>query len=216
MPKTVIQVINEALEDRAMSEFRVTKWGTFGRSWSDVLEFILQAYLPSRQGFEGGTDINARESRTSSRIVFSTTYRHVDANGEVYRCTNHKVIVKPAFGGISVSVTGEDINNVKKYIAKIFQDALLRRVEFPRYRSDPYDSPLRRTREAPRRITLRERQVLSMAVSGKTSKQIAVILGLSHRTVEAHRGRAIRKLGVNSIAQLTRYARENGLSSIMA
>lgn len=80
--------------------------------------------------------------------------------------------------------------------------------------SDLNDSPLLKSGAAHCCITLRERQVLSMVVSGKTNKQIAVALGISPRTVETHRGSVVRKLGVNSVAELTRYAIENGLSPI--
>ena len=62
------------------------------------------------------------------------------------------------------------------------------------------------------RITARERQVLVRVARGETSKQIAGELGISPRTVETHRESIARKLGVSSVAALTRYAIENGLS----
>jgi FixJ family two-component response regulator len=53
-------------------------------------------------------------------------------------------------------------------------------------------------------LTERERQILDMAISGLQNKEIARDLGLSHRTVEAHRARIFLKLGVNSIIEAVR------------
>ena len=72
------------------------------------------------------------------------------------------------------------------------------------------DVPARRTPEP--RITARERQVLTRVAAGQTSKQIAAELGISPRTVETHRESLTRKLGVSSVAGLTRYAIEHGLT----
>lgn len=62
-------------------------------------------------------------------------------------------------------------------------------------------------------ITERERQVLSLIVQGKANKQVALMLGISPRTVETHRSSLSRKLGITSVAQLTRFAIENGIIS---
>ncbi len=51
-------------------------------------------------------------------------------------------------------------------------------------------------------LTVREREVAQHIVTGATSKQIARHLDISHRTVEAHRGRLMRKLGATSTGEL--------------
>jgi FixJ family two-component response regulator len=58
------------------------------------------------------------------------------------------------------------------------------------------------------RLTRRERQVLSGIAAGKLNKIVAAELGISDRTVEAHRGRVMRKLGVGSLAELVRFVVE--------
>ena len=52
------------------------------------------------------------------------------------------------------------------------------------------------------RLSPREREVVTQLAHGLTSKQIARELGLSPRTVEMHRARLLRKLGVRSTTQL--------------
>lgn len=53
-------------------------------------------------------------------------------------------------------------------------------------------------------ITSREREVMELALKGKSSKEIARELNISHRTVELHRSHLLEKLGVQSIADLAR------------
>ncbi|HKP30673.1 MAG TPA: response regulator transcription factor [Gemmatimonadales bacterium] len=55
-------------------------------------------------------------------------------------------------------------------------------------------------------LTQRERQVLTGIAEGHTNKEIAAGLGLSPRTVESYRESLIRKLGIPSVAGLTKFA----------
>ena len=58
-------------------------------------------------------------------------------------------------------------------------------------------------------LSPRERQVADLVVAGKSSKAIARALGISHRTVEQHRGHVLAKLGLQSVADLVRLMVEN-------
>lgn len=62
-------------------------------------------------------------------------------------------------------------------------------------------------------LTGRERQVMEQVVAGHANKVIAIELGISERTVELHRSRVMKKLGVRSVAELTRVALGNGDTS---
>ena len=57
----------------------------------------------------------------------------------------------------------------------------------------------------------RERQVLQLVAEGKTSKEIAVLLGLSVKTAESYRTRLMEKLDIHDTAGLVRYAIRQGL-----
>jgi len=61
-------------------------------------------------------------------------------------------------------------------------------------------------------LTQREREVLQLMAEGKTTKQIARDLYLSPKTVEAHRLRIMNKLNMDSVAKLTKYAIQEGLT----
>jgi two-component system response regulator NreC len=62
-------------------------------------------------------------------------------------------------------------------------------------------------------LSCREREVLQLVAEGKTSHQIADSLHISVKTVETHRGQLIAKLKVKSVAELTKYAIREGLTS---
>ena len=59
------------------------------------------------------------------------------------------------------------------------------------------------------RITAREREIVQLLGEGKSSKEIATILGISVRTVETHRAAIMKKLGLKSFSELIRYAIRN-------
>ena len=60
-------------------------------------------------------------------------------------------------------------------------------------------------------LTKRETEVLRLTAQGLSTKEIAFELALSVKMIEVHRSNIRRKLGLNSIAQLTTYALKNGL-----
>lgn len=61
------------------------------------------------------------------------------------------------------------------------------------------------------KLTTREREILSLLADGVASKQIALKLKISVRTVESHRIHINRKLGFGSVAELVRYAIRHGI-----
>ena len=60
-------------------------------------------------------------------------------------------------------------------------------------------------------LTGREREVLLGIARGRTNKEIAAELGISHRTVETHRESLMRKLQIRTVAELTRFAISAGI-----
>lgn len=60
-------------------------------------------------------------------------------------------------------------------------------------------------------LTGRQRQILQLLAEGKQNKEIAEIVHVSVRTVEFHRSRLMAKLGAHSLAELTRFAIQEGL-----
>ncbi len=63
-------------------------------------------------------------------------------------------------------------------------------------------------------LTDREREIVQLLAEGKSTKEIAYRLHLSVKTVETHRRRTMEKLELRSIAELTKFAIKEGLTSL--
>jgi len=63
-------------------------------------------------------------------------------------------------------------------------------------------------------LSAREREVLQLIAEGRSTKQIAVSLNVSPKTIETHRHQIMEKLDMHSVAELTKYAIRQGLTSL--
>lgn len=66
--------------------------------------------------------------------------------------------------------------------------------------------------EASGELTVRQREVVQLVAEGHPVKEIAVILNISSKTVAFHKANVMRRLGIRSTAELTKYALEHGIS----
>jgi DNA-binding NarL/FixJ family response regulator len=62
-------------------------------------------------------------------------------------------------------------------------------------------------------LTFRQREILNLVARGQTTKQIAGLLGISVKTVESHRLQLMRRLKIDNVAGLVRFAIRTGLVS---
>ncbi|MEE8340500.1 MAG: response regulator transcription factor [Candidatus Neomarinimicrobiota bacterium] len=63
-------------------------------------------------------------------------------------------------------------------------------------------------------LTNRESEILQLIAEGKTVKQIAKVLFISHKTVNSHRANIMEKLNIHNLPELTKYAIRTGLTSL--
>ena len=63
----------------------------------------------------------------------------------------------------------------------------------------------------PTRLTDREREIVQLLAEGKSNKEVAADLGISMKTVETHRATVMKKLKLDSLAALVRYAIRNNI-----
>jgi DNA-binding NarL/FixJ family response regulator len=81
----------------------------------------------------------------------------------------------------------------------------------PNVSSAVVDAYLSKTYASPDPLSGRERQVLQLVGEGRSTKAIAVQLGISVKTAESHRARLMKKLDIHETASLVRYAIRRGL-----
>jgi DNA-binding NarL/FixJ family response regulator len=93
----------------------------------------------------------------------------------------------------------------KKYLSPEVTDIVLRD-----YLNPSIDNNYPQTPD----LTLREREVLQLIVEGCTTKEAANRLNISIKTVESHRSKIMNKLGLHTVAELTKYAVRRGITSL--
>jgi two-component system, NarL family, response regulator NreC len=64
------------------------------------------------------------------------------------------------------------------------------------------------------KLSAREREILQLVAEGRSSAQVAAMIHISVRTVDTHRYNVMQKLGIHSIAGLTKFAIAHGLTSL--
>lgn len=84
-------------------------------------EDLLKDKLPHGGGFDALTEFNFFASN-SDKIVFQTSFHHLNENGYYDGWTDHSVIFIPKFGGFKIEITGDDKNQIKDYIFDIFNE----------------------------------------------------------------------------------------------
>lgn len=86
----------------------------------EAIYTLLREHMPSGSGFDSGTMLDWDES-TPERLVFSTSYHHMDPHGGYDGWTEHQVIVTPSLlFGVNVHVTGKNRGGIREYIAEVF------------------------------------------------------------------------------------------------
>ena len=84
---------------------------------------------PSGSGFDSGTELS--DDSDGNRLVFETAFHHMDENGYYDGWSNHKVIVKPDLAfGFDLQITGRNKNEIKDYIADVFNVWLNLRADY--------------------------------------------------------------------------------------
>jgi DNA-binding NarL/FixJ family response regulator len=96
----------------------------------------------------------------------------------------------------------ENLANHKPFFTPKVTDFLVR--------SFNSEEPLKEVPDSiPRRITPREREIVQLLAEGKSSKEVASVLGISVKTAETHRANVMRKLKLHTVSELVLYALRN-------
>ena len=98
-----------------------TEWNLKHRQ---SLQALCLERLPSGSGFDSGTRINTDLS-TPEKLVFNTSYHHMNDSGYYDGWTDHTVTVKASLAfGIDIAIYGQNRNDIKNYMHDLFRDAL--------------------------------------------------------------------------------------------
>jgi DNA-binding NarL/FixJ family response regulator len=156
---------------------------------------ILDISMPSLNGLEATRQITKLSPRTKVLIL------SIHDSDQLI----HKLLSAGVRGYILKADAGRDfITAVKALLANktFFTPKVAMKVNGHLYRV-----PKASQESSP--ITGRQREVLQLLVEGKSSKEVANILGISFKTAETHRQNLMRRLNCHSVTELVRYAIRN-------
>lgn len=163
----------------------------------DVL--VLDISMPDGSGLQAIPEVVERSPRT--RILMLSVHDNLEYVLESMRAGAHGYLRKdsaPADLRAAVRAVHEGELVLSPEISRQVADSL-------RENQPPVDEP------TPAVLTPREREVVTLVAQGLANKEIAARLAISTRTVEAHRDSLTRKLGIRTIAGLTRFCLKHGL-----
>ena len=150
--------------------------------WQQGACILLDMKMPGRSGLEVQSELN--RLGVTVPVIFLTGAGDVPKAVTAMHAGAADFIEKPFDNALL-------LERVKEAIARGQQRREL-------------DSERAEVRRRLERLTARERQVLEQVVAGRTNKEIARILGASHRTIEIHRTHVMEKMAASSLAGLVR------------
>jgi two-component system, NarL family, response regulator NreC len=156
-----------------------------------VLDFVM----PLLNGLDAATQI--QKVSPATRTILLTMYTEDQYVLEALRSGLRGYVIKTQAAADLVRAIREILQNgvyLSPGISRTLVDAYLSGTAMP---ADP--------------LTPRERQVLQLVAEGKTTKEVAMVLGLSVKTAETHRTKIMRKLEIHETAGLVRYAIRRGV-----
>jgi len=156
---------------------------------------VLDLMMPTLNGLDAGRQI--RQRRRDTAIILLTMHTEEYQVAEALRAGFRAYLVKTQAADDLVRA----IHDVLR--GEIFLSEAVSRVVVSGYLSG--------VRAPTDLLAPREREVLQLVAEGKTSKEIAELLGVSAKTVESYRAHIMEKLDIHQTAGLVRYAIRVGL-----
>jgi two-component system response regulator NreC len=160
---------------------------------------IIDMTMPELNGLEAAMQI--KRNLPGTEILMFTAHETDDLIRSAFGAGVKSFIVKTEAHRFLVEAI-ESLARHKPYftakVSDILFSSIVNRAEGGRDENEPGE-----------RLTAREREIVQLISEGKSNKTVAEALGISVRTAETHRATILRKLKLDSVAGLVRYAIRN-------
>lgn len=165
---------------------------------------LMDVAMPHLNGVEATRQIV--DLGSPARVVAVSMYNDRQVVQEILQAGAAGYLLKDAaFNELAKAV--HIVNNGKIYLSP----------EIARHVAGVEDTAANRRRKRPTgSLSAREREVLQLVAEGHSTRLIAQELHIGIKTVETHRRQLMKKLEIFSVAELTKYAVRNGMSSLEA
>jgi DNA-binding NarL/FixJ family response regulator len=159
---------------------------------------VLDVSMPILNGIDAAREI--KKSLPSTKLIFLTMQTNAIYLRKALEAGASGYVLKS--GAAEELLTAiEEARRGNVYITPDFGQSVIESVRD--WREKGARSPVE--------LTDRQRHILQLLAEGKQNKEIAEIANISVRTVEFHRSRLMTRLGAHSVAELTRFAIQEGL-----
>jgi DNA-binding NarL/FixJ family response regulator len=162
---------------------------------------VLDIGMPSLNGLEAARQMIKNDAR--AKILILTMHESDPLIREVLDAGARGYVLKSDAGRDLVTAVNAVRSNKTFFTAKVAQIVLDGYLDKKPKKSEP-DA-------AQSRLTPRQREIVQLLAEGKSSKEVAVALGLSVKTAETHRANIMRRLDCHSVSELVRYAVRNNI-----
>ena len=157
---------------------------------------VTDLAMPGMSGLEALHRLRA--DKIPAKVIFLTMHADAQLAAEALRAGASGFVVKHAAGKELVAAIHETLRGGTYVTPLLSSEVLHRLAEHGPTGAGP--------------LTTRQREVVSLLAAGRTMKEVAATLGLSPRTVETHKYQIMETLGLETTADLVRYAIAQGLA----
>lgn len=160
---------------------------------------VVDLWMPELSGAEATRRIV--EAEIGTRVIILSMHEDWSRVRDSLQAGASGYVVKSAASEQLIEAI-DAVSQGRSYVSPAISHHVLRAVRNPNSESpgSPMDS-----------LSRREREVLQLVAEGLSAKEIAVRLGLSVKTAEAHRGNLMAKLGIRRTSMLVRFAIREGI-----
>lgn len=190
-------------------EYNIVATPTDGHTFIEAVEKIrpdlalVDISLPLLNGLDACRRV--KKSCPEVKTIILTMHSEPHFVNEAFRVGVGGYVLKSSVADELLFAVQEVLKG-RTYISPVVAQGLLnQKLE------SPADSPIRPKSTPPVTLSLRQREVLQLVAEGKSNKEIASAINVTVKTIEFHKSRISKELGVRTTAELTKHAITLGL-----
>lgn len=165
---------------------------------------VVDISLPLLNGVDAARQI--KKHHPEIKLIILTMHSDQNFVTEAFKVGVSGYVLKQSAASELLFAIQEVLKD-RTYVSPIVTQALVERATHPP-EQEPASEGFSDT------LSLRQREVLQLVAEGRTTKEIASTLNVSIKTVEFHKTRIMRELGLRTTAELTKYAIAKGLVTL--